>query len=560
MSLTILKSFSKVLIILCLFFEIRLYAANKTIAPFSTSEIAEEPDTVIRIMPLGNSITFGNNVNLQLSADEGLMKSYRAKLWQLLTDKKYPVDFVGSEKTGEEVTPEYDPDNAGFSGIDKGQLLTLLRTGTNPRNGKKVSEGFYLDAYNPSVILLHIGTNLPTESVTEIEDILNEVDAYEARSGIPTLVVLARIIKRIKKSEFDGAPEKVGLYNEALATLAQKRIASGDKLVFVNMETGAGINYILDTENPEGDMADELHPNENGFNKMANVWFTALSDFFGNAPLAPSELSASDESQSSIHLSWKDNSNDEIGFVVERSTSEAGPFTPVASLDAGVQNYLDTDLTLNQPYYYRVKAANQLLYSDYSNLTNFTLTNNIPLAPSDLVAEAISDDKIKVSWVDNSENEEEFVIETSGFSDNGFTVLATLGPNVKTYTHEELEPEKTYFYRVKGKRGSDFSSYSNVDFATTLVTSIEEENFHKSITIFPNPSNDLFNLNIENDLCGMISIQVISSLGKTLGIYNIDKNARTFSTSFNLGGYKDGLYILKITHNNYNIIKKISLK
>jgi hypothetical protein len=58
--------------------------------------------------------------------------------------------------------------------------------------------------------------------------------------------------------------------------MAQARITSGDKIVLVNMETGAGINY---NEQPAGDMWDNLHPYAMGYSKMAAEWKDALVSF-----------------------------------------------------------------------------------------------------------------------------------------------------------------------------------------------------------------------------------------------------------------------------------------
>ncbi|MDQ3688356.1 MAG: S8 family serine peptidase, partial [Acidobacteriota bacterium] len=86
-----------------------------------------------------------------------------------------------------------------------------------------------------------------------------------------------------------------------------------------------------------------------------------------SAPNAPSNLNATAVSKSQINLAWTDNSNNEDGFKIERSTSSGSGFTQIATVEAGVRAYSSTGLTRNKTYYYRVRAYNAGGNSFYSN-------------------------------------------------------------------------------------------------------------------------------------------------------------------------------------------------
>lgn len=106
------------------------------------------------------------------------------------------------------------------------------------------------------------------------------------------------------------------------------------------------------------------------------------------APQPPSNLTASANSSSVIHLTWTDNANNESGTQVERSTDGA-TFTLIASPGTNTTSYFDTGLSANNTYYYRVRAFNTAGSSAYSNITQVT-TQDPP--PSDqLVGEDIGD-------------------------------------------------------------------------------------------------------------------------------------------------------------------------
>lgn len=65
-------------------------------------------------------------------------------------------------------------------------------------------------------------------------------------------------------------------------------------------------------------------------------------------------------------LGWKDNSTDEVGFIVERAAGVGGPFVPIAYLPPGSVNHLDPGFTRGVTYYYRVRAYNANGESPYS--------------------------------------------------------------------------------------------------------------------------------------------------------------------------------------------------
>jgi hypothetical protein len=75
-------------------------------------------------------------------------------------------------------------------------------------------------------------------------------------------------------------------------------------------------------------------------------------------PAAPSNLiltSVPNLTSRRITLTWTDNSNNETGFIIERTTS--GDYTEVARVGANVTTYTDTGVTV-QTIYYRVRAYN----------------------------------------------------------------------------------------------------------------------------------------------------------------------------------------------------------
>lgn len=213
----------------------------------SPEEMCASP---VKIMPLGNSITRGISAGVD---DPSRQVGYRRDLWERLIAAGYNVDFVGGLKHGQ-AYPNFDPDHEGHSGSWP-KHLNVTR---------------YLNRQPADIILLHIGTNgLNQANPNEITRILDNIDAYEQEHGVAITVILARIINRL-----NGNSAATTTLNNAVEEIARQRIAAGDRLIIVDMERAAGLNY---AQFPTGDMSDWAHPAASGYAKMAAVWFDALA-------------------------------------------------------------------------------------------------------------------------------------------------------------------------------------------------------------------------------------------------------------------------------------------
>ena len=90
------------------------------------------------------------------------------------------------------------------------------------------------------------------------------------------------------------------------------------------------------------------------------------------SPAAPSNAAATATSASSTAVTWTSNSNDESGFIINRSTSPTTGFTKVGTAGAGVTTYADTGLSPLTTYYYQVMATNADGNSSATNVASAT--------------------------------------------------------------------------------------------------------------------------------------------------------------------------------------------
>lgn len=84
---------------------------------------------------------------------------------------------------------------------------------------------------------------------------------------------------------------------------------------------------------------------------------------------APSNLQSYYGANNTINLTWRDNSNNEMNFSVERASDVAlTNFVEIAVTDKDIAEFADPSTVGGQTYAYRIRATDGVVYSGYSNV------------------------------------------------------------------------------------------------------------------------------------------------------------------------------------------------
>lgn len=181
----------------------------------------------------------------------------------------------------------------------------------------------------------------------------------------------------------------------------------------------------------------------------------------------PTSLTAKAISSTKINHTWTDNSTNEYGFKIERSSGQE--FILYDSCSPGTQFYQDTGLVAGVEYVYRVYGFNASEHKNYSN-ESVARTYDYPAAPPvkpvGLNATVISSDQIRLTWKVNSDTVEGYAIERKreGVYENiAFPEIAdSLLYDIK------LDPNTAFTYRMRAYNLAGYSDYSAETIATTL--------------------------------------------------------------------------------------------
>ncbi|MEU8077991.1 ricin-type beta-trefoil lectin domain protein [Catellatospora citrea] len=189
----------------------------------------------VRVMPLGDSITDGYNVP----------GGYRINLWQRMAAGGHTVDLVGSGFNGPAALGDHD--HEGHSGWRIDQLDANIVN--------------WMRAYAPRTVLLHIGTN----DIGQNYDVANAPARLSALIdkirllGPQTEIFVAQVIPRSNATE----EARSVTFNAAIPGIVAQK---GPRTHLVDMHSALTL----------ADLADGLHPNQAGYDKMAAKWYAAL--------------------------------------------------------------------------------------------------------------------------------------------------------------------------------------------------------------------------------------------------------------------------------------------
>lgn len=170
-----------------------------------------------------------------------------------------------------------------------------------------------------------------------------------------------------------------------------------------------------------------------------------------------------------ISLTWQDNSNNEDGF---RLYDWDGEWAAFGTTEADSTSYLVTGRLPMMEYQYKVKAYNSFGESDFSNSVAVQ-TKGFPTPPEDLTLQALSHNRIFVSWTDMSDDELHFAVQRRTQADT-FSTIGTTTANDTSYADSiGLNSGTLYYYRV-GAVGIEATGWSNENTVHTWVHTVPE--------------------------------------------------------------------------------------
>jgi lysophospholipase L1-like esterase len=120
--------------------------------------------------------------------------------------------------------------------------------------------------WKPNIFLINCGTNdaLQDHNVStagnRMELMLNDLWSMSPRATI--------LLSTLLRNKDSATERNVQNINNQIVTLTLRLQGTGRKVILVDMHSADGLTT--------DDLADETHPNDIGYGKMANIWYAGL--------------------------------------------------------------------------------------------------------------------------------------------------------------------------------------------------------------------------------------------------------------------------------------------
>ena len=221
-------------------------------ASYNPCSASTEP---CKILPLGDSITFGGGSAKVDGGTATFEGGYRVQLFTRAVTANQRITFVGSQSNGPTTVAgkSFPRKHEGHSGWVIDQVAGLIPSPA--LDGK------------PDIILLLIGTNdMYQGDVPGAPDRLGKLMDKILGADSHVLLVVSAI------TPWAAQGSKIPTFNNAIPPLVAARAAAGKHIMFTDISVGWNSSTMF------GD--DNLHPNWAGYNLMGDLWYKAVGSLF----------------------------------------------------------------------------------------------------------------------------------------------------------------------------------------------------------------------------------------------------------------------------------------
>ena len=195
-------------------------------------------------------------------------------------------------------------------------------------------------------------------------------------------------------------------------------------------------------------------------------------------PGAPTDLEADADGPTEVELDWEapadDGGSPVTGYRIEYSENGDDWDDLEEDTESSATRYVHRGASAGTRYYYRVRAINAAGESEPSNEASATTETSEPDAPTGLMARAVDEGRIDLSWTapefDGGSAVTGYRIEVSYGDVNWQVLTENTQSTATTYTHTGLDPNTEATYRVAAVNAQGHGAYSNTATARTDAT------------------------------------------------------------------------------------------
>lgn len=166
-----------------------------------------------------------------------------------------------------------------------------------------------------------------------------------------------------------------------------------------------------------------------------------------SSDFVPKNLSIQQISDRKYIISWDAVSSNITGYEIWRKKDNAG-YMLLMKLPSNLTYYIDTTEKPSTTHYYKVRSYKDTVYSKFSNEVSTALWSLVP-PPSNVRAVASGQNRIRLTWWDNTDDEEFFVIAYRPTFQTTYKDSVIISSNLELYYLSNLKYTEDYFLKIR---------------------------------------------------------------------------------------------------------------
>lgn len=274
----------------------------------------------------------------------------------------------------------------------------------------------------------------------------------------------------------------------------------------------------------------------NDYREVYGIQKILLNDI--TAPQAPTDLGVVANGGVAL-ISWSDNANNELAFVLERSTSEGTGFVPVDTIPFNTYE-TQTPLESNADNVFRLRAINYAGSSEYSNTASVGWYP-VPEGELSVSVSQLGETTVLVQWEGSILYHDGYIVQRK-IEDSEFVTIDTLAADAVSFT-DEIEEDQAVVYLIMPYNVRGTISFESTIFQLSpvmAVAGLAEEN----VRLYPVPTQRYVKLDFPQGSVPS-GFAVKSREGRAV-IVPMELSGR--GVTLDLGELPPGVYFLQYYH------------
>ncbi len=193
-------------------------------------------------------------------------------------------------------------------------------------------------------------------------------------------------------------------------------------------------------------------------------------------------------------------------------------------------------------------------------IDNFSITPDYSVeTPTNFRNSRTENEEITLRWINPSPNALGFKLERS-VDGSPFEEIATINAGEFLYKDTDTATGEEYTYRMYSF--SKFDNRSEYTDEVTVALRVTGLDYYaiQGLNLYPNPSQGLVQLSINNSERGEVNASVYSIDGKLLQSITGQKSGNGFEQALNLDSYGAGIYFVRIALGNQITVRKVIIE